>query len=156
MIAVLAWLVVGWAALLLSSLVSMMAVFMGSSSADLRGLLGVQSLALPVALLAIALYLRWARRHAGGRGGLRLLWAHTPAWLVFVVAAAASLTLIAELTFVLVDLHTAGSRPWPEHVPALVAIVSAVALAAAVASLEVARAPEPESSTRKRSQESAP
>jgi len=141
MITVLAWLAVGWAALLLSSVVSMMGVFMGSTSADLHGLLGVQALALPVALLAIALYLRWARRRAGGRGGLRLLWTHMPGWLLFVVASAASLTLIAELTFVLVDLHAPGPRPWLEHVPALVAVVSAIALAVAVASIEVARAP---------------
>lgn len=140
MIALLAWLAVGCAALLLSSVIAMMGVFMGSTSGDLRGLLGAQALLLPAALLAIALCLRWARRRAGGRGGLRLLWTHTPAWLVFVVASAASLTLIAELTFVLVQLHAAEPRPWLEHVPALVAVVSALALAAAFASLEVARA----------------
>lgn len=137
MTAVLTWLTIGWAALLLSCLVSMMAVFMGSASSDLRGLIAFQAVALPAALLALALYLRYARRAAGGRGGAALLWRHTPGWLVFVVASAASLTLIAELSLLLLDALTEERRPVAEHVPALTALAAGVALAASYACLRV-------------------
>lgn len=134
------WVALGWAALLLSSLLSMLAVFTGSQSGDLHGLLTLQEFMLPFTLAAIAFYFWRARRMAGGRGGAALLWRHTPGWLVLVVASAASLTLIAELTFLLLVAHDVEPRPYSEHVPALVALCSAVALAAAGASLRMSRA----------------
>lgn len=135
--AVLHWVTIGWAALLLSSLISMMAVFLGSASRDLGGLLAVQVFMLPAALIAIGLYLRFAGRAARDVGAFAQLWRHTPGWLVFVVLSAASLTLIAELSMLLIRYHEAGIRPWLEHVPAISAIVFAVALAMAYASLQL-------------------
>ncbi len=130
---------VGWAVVLLSCLVAMMAIFMGSSSGDLAGLLRAQAVALPLALLAIGGYLWRAARLAGGSGGAALLWRHTPGWLLFVIASAASLTLIAELTFGLVQALAGEPRPWPEHVPAILALVSSVALAMAWAERQASR-----------------
>lgn len=133
------WITLGWAALLLSCLLSMMAVFMGSTSSDLRGLVDVQATLLPVAVIGIAYYLWKARRIAEDSRGAALLWRHTPAWLVVAVACAASLTLVAELTFVLLHVLDAGPRQWREHVPAIGALLSAVALALGFASLSLPR-----------------
>lgn len=133
-----AWVVIGWAALLLSCLVSMMAVFMGAASSDLRTLLDVQATLLPVTIIGIAYYLWRARRLADDNRGAALLWRRTPGWLVFAVASAGSLTMIAELTFLLLQLHDAGTRPWREHVPTLCALSSSVAMALGYASLGLA------------------
>lgn len=135
--AILNWLTIGWAALLVSSLISMMAVFMGSGSQDLGGLLGVQIVLLPVALIAIGFYLRYAGRSDREVGAFKTLWRHTPGWLVFVVLSAASLTLIAELTLALIVYHAGGMRPWLEHVPAVSALVYAIALAMGFATLRI-------------------
>lgn len=138
--AILVWVTIGWAVMLLSSLVSMMAVFLGSSSGDLNGLLAFQAAMLPVAAIAIALYLRFAGRSDRDVGGITQAWRFTPGWLVFVVLSAASLTLIAELTIQLIHWHGAQPRPWHEHVPVLSVITNAVALALGVASLNIAAA----------------
>lgn len=123
---------IAWAGVCLSSLVSMMAVFMGSGSGDTRALLSFQNALLPVTLAALVVY-GWRATRRGD--GLVLLWRHTPGWLLFVVASAASLTLIAELSFVLITWHDAGTRPWIEHVPAVTALSASLALAAGYADL---------------------
>jgi hypothetical protein len=92
---------------------------------------------LPIALIAIGLYLRFAGRAERGVGAVKKLWRHLPGWLVFVVLSAASLTLISELTHALIEYHAGVSRPWLEHVPAISAIVYATALAFGFASLRI-------------------
>jgi len=134
---VLSWITIGWAALLLSSMVSMMAVFLGSASLDLYGLLQVQAALVPLALLAITGYVLHARYRSENATALATLWRHIPGWLVFVVVCAALLTLIAELTFLLIGLLAEEPRPLLEHVPAVSAIVNAIALAAGYASLQM-------------------
>lgn len=131
------WLAVGWAALLLSSMVSMMAVFMGSGSADLHGLLLFQLLMIPLAVIAIIAYALQARSRAGGGSGLALLWAKIPGIMLFAVASALSMTLIAELSLVLVSQLTEHPRSWLEHVPSATSAFSSVALAAAYANLQL-------------------
>jgi hypothetical protein len=133
------WLAIGWAALLLSSLVSMMAVFMGSGSGDLHGLLRFQLFLLPVMLLAVAAYIVRAAQKAPDGRGLRLLWRHIPGMMLFAVASALSLTVIAELSFILISLLTDAPRPWLEHIPAATALCSAVALACAYGDLQIGR-----------------
>lgn len=134
MIAVLNWVTIGWAVLLLSSMVSMMAVFMGSGSSDLEGLLLLQLWLIPLQLLALAAYL-W--RASSLSTGLSALWRHTPGWLVFTLCSALSLVLISELSFVLVTMLAESSRPWQEHIPAATAFLSALALAAGYAHLQI-------------------
>lgn len=131
------WIAIGWAALTALSLVSMMTVFMNESDGQLDGLLRTQLAALPLLLVALVVYVWRARRFAGEQGALRALWDCTPGWLVFAVASAASLTLIAELTFALIGLLKAEPQPWMEHVPAIMALLSALAMATAVASLRL-------------------
>lgn len=60
---------------------------------------------------------------------VQAFWQHLPGWLLFVVLAANSLVLIAELSFLLLQYHTGNLRPWQEHVPAVSALTSSVALA---------------------------
>ncbi len=135
------WLAIGWAALLLSSMVSMMAVFLGSASHDLYGLLRIQLVLAPVALLAMAMYLAHAARHVATGTLLHALWRQTPGWLVFTVFCAALLTLIAELTFILISVHAEAPRPALEHVPAVASIVNALALACSYAHLRLTEPP---------------
>lgn len=134
MIFVLNWITIGWAALLLSSMVSMMAVFMGSGSSDLQGLLLLQLWLIPLQCLALAAYL-WRAQSLSS--GLPALWRHTPGWLVFILCSALSLVLISELSFVLVSMLAETPRPWQEHIPAVTAFLSAFALAAAYAHLQL-------------------
>ncbi|MGB5580462.1 MAG: hypothetical protein WBM68_07870 [Woeseia sp.] len=132
------WLNVAWAMLLLSSLVSMMAVFMGSGSQDLGGLLAFQIFTLPLAAAAMGWHLFCAARAAAEESALLLLWRSIPGWLVFVVCMAASLTLISELTMTLIELHTDAARPWQERIPAICAVAYALALALGYGSLQIA------------------
>ena len=117
----------------------MMAVFMGSGSGDLHGLLRFQFFLLPVTLLAVAGYILRARRAAPDGRGLRLLWQHIPGMMLFAAASALSLTVIAELSFVLLSVLTEAPRPWLEHIPAVTALCSAVALACAWGDLQISR-----------------
>ncbi|MEQ8207670.1 MAG: hypothetical protein RIA65_15960 [Woeseia sp.] len=131
------WLAVGWAALLLSSMISMMAVFMGSGSGDLHGLLLFQLAMVPVTVIAITVYTLQARAQSRGGSGLALLWANIPGIMLFAVASAMSMTLIAELSFILISMLTEQPRPWLEHVPSATSACSSVALAAAYGNLQV-------------------
>lgn len=135
------WFAVGWAALLLSSMISMMAVFMGSGSGDLHGLLVFQLLMVPVTVIAIVFYTLQARAHAAGGSGLALLWAHIPGIMLFAVASAMSMTLIAELSFILISILTEQPRSWLEHVPSATAAFSSLALAAAYGNLQLTPQP---------------
>lgn len=126
-------LLTGWALLLLSSIVSMMAVFLGSGSPDLGGLLSVQLAALPCAVLAIVIYFRRITRSRSEINIVRLYWEITPGWLIFAVALAGALALIAELALVLASVYTDEARPWREHVPAICALLSSIALASGAA-----------------------
>lgn len=148
--AVLSWIAIGWGLLLCLSLVSMMTVFMNETQPRMDGLLRLQVAALPLVCAALMAYLWRARRLAGGSGGLRLLWQHTPGWLVFAVLSVASLTLIAELTFVLIVLLKDTPQPWFEHLPAVMALLSVVTAAAAAASLNLEAAQERSTEARPR------
>jgi hypothetical protein len=139
--AVRTWVTIAWAALLASSLVSMMAVFMGSASSDLHALLQVQAVATLIAVVAIARYLWTAHCHSAGANAFAVIWHYLPGWLVFVVLSANSLVMIAELTFILIQSLADQARPWQEHVPALSACLSSVALAGGYASLRMAETP---------------
>lgn len=124
------WTTIAWAALLLSSMVSMMAVFMGSGSADLHGLLMFQFVMVPVTVVAIIAYGLQARHLSGKRAGFAHLMANIPGPMLFVVASALCMTLIAEMALILVSTMTEMPRPWLEHVPAVTSALSALALAA--------------------------
>ncbi len=132
------WLTLAFAVLLGSSLLSMMAVFSGSTGEDLRDLLSLQTAAVPVAVAAAAWsYALIARRH--GAVAPRRLWAELPGWLVLAIAVMLSLVVVAELAFVLVGGYTGEARPWREHVPVAAAFTSALALAACYAALRLER-----------------
>ncbi|HEX7061697.1 MAG TPA: hypothetical protein VF200_06980 [Woeseiaceae bacterium] len=133
------WLTLAFAVLLASSLLSMMAVFSGSTGGDLSDLLNLQTVSVPVAVAATTWsYALSARRH-GAAGAPRRLWAELPGWLILAVAVMLSLVVVAELAFVLAGGYTGEARPWREHVPVATAFTSALALAACYAALRMER-----------------
>lgn len=126
---ILKWLTLVFAIALLGSIVSMMASFVGSQGGDLRDLLVLQMALIPFALLVVLWCIAGLSREYGFRKALPLFWKNLPGWLLFGVLAANSLVLIAELTFLLLQHYTGRLRPWQEHVPAIMALTSSVAVA---------------------------
>lgn len=132
------WLAVAFATLLGSSLLSMMAVFSGSTGGDLDALLHLQAAAIPLAAVAVAWSLHVIARSPGTVGVSRRLWAELPGWLVFVVVVMLSLVLVAELAFVLVSRYTEEPQRWRDHVPVATAFATAMGLAACYAARRTA------------------
>lgn len=133
------WLTIAFTTMLLSSFLSMMAVFVGSEGGDLRDLIVLQAFLIPAALAAAAWCVFELVRRYGFRGAMRTLWQHLPGWLLFAVLAANSLVLIAELSFLLIQHHTGTVLPWQEHLPALTAITSSLALVCCYISFHLAQ-----------------
>lgn len=131
------WLTVVFAAVLLSSFVSMMAAFFGSEGGDLRELMVLQALLIPVAIAALMWSFGTMFRRYGRKEGLRKFWNSLPGWLLFAVVVANSLVLIAELSFALIEHHVGEPRPWQEHLPAATTLFSSIALAACYVSFRL-------------------
>jgi uncharacterized membrane protein len=127
------WLTAVFATTLASSIVSMMAAFVGSEGADLQDLLKLQAAMVPISIAVVALCCGIVVRKYGYRSAFQKLRDHLPAWLLFITFAANSLVLIAELSFALIQHHTGSLRPWQEHLPAATAFSSSLALAACYA-----------------------
>ncbi|HEX2138999.1 MAG TPA: hypothetical protein VHG33_04735 [Woeseiaceae bacterium] len=124
------WLTIAFAGVLLSSMVSMVGAFFGWMGNELRDLLLLQALLVPVAIAAAVSSVVVLTRRYGHRHVFKTLWAGLPGWLVFFVVLSLSLVLIAELSFILVQRHTGDIRPLAEHIPAAAAFFSSIALAA--------------------------
>jgi hypothetical protein len=121
------YLAVAFSAIVASAFVSMMGAFLGSRGGDLRDLLLVQAVLVPLSLgVAVVLFL-WLVRRYGVRGAIVNLWAAVPAWLVFAVCAVNSVVLIAELSFSLIQYHTREAVPWQAHLPAASALFGSIA-----------------------------
>lgn len=123
------WLTAGFAVTLASSLVSMMAAFVGSRGADFQDLLKLQAVLVPVSIMVVVGCFVLLIRRYGYKGALGRFWSALPGWLIFAVLAINSLVLVAELSFILIQYHTATLRPWQEHLPAATALCSSLALA---------------------------
>lgn len=132
------WLTAVFAVMLASSIVSMMAAFVGSEGADFQDLLKLQVLLVPIALVVVAWCLGRLVRQHGRRNAFRIFWNALPGWLLFSVLAANSLVIIAELSFVLIQHHAGNLRPWQEHVPPAAALCSSLAAAACYVSFHLA------------------
>lgn len=125
------WLTIAFAAVLASSTVTMVAAFFGwLDNEEVRDLLLLQALMVPVALAAAILGFAVLARRCGQRDLFRTFWARLPGWLVLIVTLALSLVMIAELAFIVLQRHTGAMRPWIEHMPAASAFFSSIALAA--------------------------
>ena len=124
------WLTAIFAVMLASSLVSMMAAFVGSQGADFQDLLRLQAILVPVSIAIVVWCFALLIRQYGYEYGLRKFWRVLPGWLIFAVFVFNSLVLVAELSFILIQYHTATARPWQEHLPAATALSSSLALAA--------------------------
>ncbi len=125
------WLTIAFAAVLASSTVTMVAAFFGwLDNEDVRDLLFLQALMIPVSVVAAILGFIVLARRCHQREVFRTFWARLPGWLVLIVTIALSLVLIAELAFILLQRLTGNTRPWIEHMPAASAFFSSIALAA--------------------------
>lgn len=132
-----------FAVTLASSMVSMMAAFVGSEGADLQDLLKLQTVLVPVSITVIGWCIGTLVRRYGYRKAPRRFWNELPGWLLFAILAANSLVLIAELSFVLIRYHTSTPTPWQEHVPAASALFSSLALAASYVCFRLSGAKDP-------------
>ncbi len=112
-----------------SCLVSLMAVFMGGGRAgtDLQGLVLIQAVATPLAIVVIALNLFLFITENGWSGGLQQLWSAIPQWLVFVFFFLNLLFAAGETAF-LIATHAAGQTiHWSSHVPLVCMLCSSTA-----------------------------
>jgi hypothetical protein len=133
------WLTLVFAAVLGSSFISMMAAFVGSRGTDLQDLMVLQAISIPVAIALVVWCFGIQVHHYGYRNAISKAWDCLPGWLLFGVLAANSLVLIAELSFLLIQHHTAVLRPWQEHVPAATAFSSSLAVLACYVTFRLAK-----------------
>lgn len=138
------WLTAIFAVMMASSIVSMMAAFVGSQGADLQDLLKLQAVLVPVSIAVVVWCFVLLIRQYGYGNAFRKFWNVLPGWLVFAVFAVNSLVLVAELSFILIQYHTATLRPWQEHLPAATALCSSLALATCYVSFRIRSAQESE------------
>ena len=125
------WLAITFAGVLLSSMATTVAAFFGwMGNESVRDLLLLQALSVPAAIVALLLAFTVFAGRCGYHNVLARFWTALPGWLVFLVALALSLLMIAELSFILVQWYSGDIRPWVEHVPAAAGFFSSIALAA--------------------------
>ena len=105
-----------------TSLVTMMAVFMGAEHPALGPLLAAQLVGSALAALLVLGALAAFVAAFGARRAPAEIWRRLPGWLLFVVVSLVSLTIAGELSYLLV--HTVGHRSTTlrEHAPLLAAL----------------------------------
>jgi hypothetical protein len=84
---------------------------------------------VPVSIAVVVWCFSLLIRKYGYGNAFRKFWSVLPGWLVFAVLAVNSLVMIAELSFILIQYHTASLQPWQEHLPAATTLCSSLALA---------------------------
>jgi hypothetical protein len=119
-----------FAVIALSSLVSLMVIFMGGGQAgpDLHGLMLMQACAIPLALVAVGFVIALFVAASGWMQGLSRLWAAMPQWLVFGVVLLNSLFLAGELALVIVARAMGKGLSLSEQVPLVCLLLSTLAV----------------------------
>ena len=112
------------AMVVLSCLVSTMALFMGGGQAgvDLRELMILQLLSIPVSLLAILFALR--------AYDFKRLYAAVPQWLAFACFLLFLLVASGEVAFLIVTRSADIQVAWTAHAPLISMLASALAICA--------------------------
>ncbi len=105
-----------------TSLVTMMAVFMGAEHPALGPLLTAQLVGSALAALLVVGALAMFVATFGPRRAPVEIWERLPGWLLFVVVSLVSLVIAGELSYLLV--HTVGRRgtTLQDHAPLLAAL----------------------------------
>ena len=128
------------AMVVLSCLVSTMALFMGGGQAgvDLRELMILQVLSIPISGIAILL--------AISAYSVKELYAAVPQWLAFSCFLLLLLVASGEVAFLIVTRATGAEVPWTAHAPLVSMLLSSLAICAlyAVTGLKAGR-PKPHS-----------
>lgn len=127
----LTYLAVLLAGVVLSCLVSIMALFMGGGqgTVDLFGLLAIQTASIPAAVLAMLLALYLTRLAGHTPLTVQRIYAAVPQWLVFIVLILAMLVCFGEVAFVVVERATGTPLAWRAHVPLLGMLICSLAVA---------------------------
>jgi len=109
------------------SQISMMAVFMGSQSADILALLNMQNvLLIPMLILCVFGLYQHSRRFS--KNWLKEFWAHIPSWLVFAFCLLNTMILTGFWAFYLVRTSHADEANWLNMTPLANCIVSTVGI----------------------------
>ena len=131
---------IGALLVLASSVVSLMAVFMGGRGPDLQALLDVQVAASVLGIIVILWVLASICREFGLKQGLRQIWQVMPGWLVRSLLGMLTLVLVGELSLYLVARADSLRLADGAHVPLLTAFSSTCALGALYASGKIRKA----------------
>ena len=112
------------AMVVVSCLVSTMAVFMGGGQGgvDLRELLVLQLLSMPISVIAILL--------AVGAYSVKELYAAVPQWLAFACFLLFLLVASGEVAFLIVTRSTGADVPLIAHAPLVSMLLSSLAICA--------------------------
>lgn len=110
--------------MLLFSLISMMMVFNGWRSTELKNILAVQSVLLLPGLLLVSIGLFNYVYKYGVSAGLTEIWKRVPGWLIFAMAVINSLVISGLLAFKLVQGQLGLVTTHNEMVPLFSALIS--------------------------------
>ena len=121
-----------FAAIVLSCLLSLMVIFMGGGQVgpDLRGLMLLQTWAIPFGILVIGFVAAVFMTASGLRGGLKRLWVAMPQWLVFAFLLLNTLFISGELAVMIVAQGTGQPMSLSEQAPLICLFVSSLAVLA--------------------------
>ncbi len=127
---VLSYLAILLVCVVVSCLVSAMALFMGGgqSGPDLTTLMNIQIGSVPVAIVSAAIAIGVCGRHSGESITARRLYAAVPHWLVFCCVILVSLAGLGEVALVVVLMATDLAIEWTAHAPFVAMIACSVAV----------------------------
>lgn len=128
------------ALVLLSCLVSIMAVFMGGGQAgtDLHSLLALQIAVIPVAFMTVVVCVYLAVHKDGWKPGLSRFWDAIPQWLVFILFLLTLLGICGEVALVVKARLTESPGSWHEHVPLVCMLFCSAAFLALYSRMQTA------------------
>ena len=127
---VLSYLAILLVCVVVSCLVSAMALFMGGgqSGPDLTTLMNIQIGSVPVAIVSAAIGIGVCGKYSGESVTARRLYAAVPHWLVFCCVILVSLAGLGEVALVVVLMATDLAIEWTAHAPFVAMIACSVAV----------------------------
>ena len=135
----LSYLVVLHVAVVISCLVSTMALFMGGgqSSNDLFALMVFQVVTIPASVATAAFGVAVSRPYRTGSATAKQLYDACPQWLIFCGLMLVSLTLFGEIAFLVVSTTTDTAVVWTGHVPLVAMTVNSAAVCVLYSSINL-------------------
>lgn len=127
---VLSYLAILLVCVVVSCLVSAMALFMGGgqSGPDLTTLMNIQIASVPVAIVSAVIGIGVCGKYSGESITVRRLYAAVPHWLVFCCVILIALAGLGEVALVVVLMATDLAIEWTAHAPFVAMIACSVAV----------------------------